>query len=86
MPMELSSNSIVISDNSLNKTHTPSDVSTKIPEKPSKLATSSKLGLSVAKNVADKSPKAKETSKEYVPEYVHAKRWMDYCEFVSAFR
>lgn len=88
--MDLSCNSVVISDNSLNKAHVPSDTSTaKVADKPSKLTATSRLGVSLAKPaVSEKTIKGKEPPavKEYVPEYVHAKRWMEYCEFMSAFR
>ena len=87
LPMELSCNSVVISETSLNKTHSPSEASAaKISEKTSKAQTSSKLGISVTKPSERSLKASKEPVKEYVPEYVHAKKWIEYGEFAAAFR
>lgn len=87
LPMELSCNSVVISETSLNKTHSPSEASAaKISEKTSKVQTSSKLGISVTKPSERNLKSSKEPVKEYVPEYRHAKKWMEYSEFTAAFR
>lgn len=88
IPMQMSSNSAVASQYSIKMSqHTPSDI--RISEKPSKVATSSrsKLGVSISvlKPSSDRTLRIKEPEPEPVPEYSLARKWMDYCEFVSAF-